>query len=45
MKLYAAYDKINEIMIVPYYNEHPEMRPTRNDEEESVMRDDVTYGK
>lgn len=45
MKVYAAYDKINEIMIVPYYNEHPEMRPTRNDEEESVMRDDVTYRK
>lgn len=46
MKVYAAYDKINEIMIVPYYNEHPELRPTRpEDDEESIMRDDVTYEK
>ena len=43
MKIYAAYAKIKEIMIDPYYEEHPELRPVKTvDEDEIVMRDDVT---
>lgn len=41
MKVYAAYFKIKEIMIDPYYEEHPEERPDRSDVE-TIMRDDVT---
>ena len=43
MKVYASYFKIKEIMIDPYYEEHPELRPHYGEEEEEViMRDDVT---
>ena len=43
MKVYAAYFKINEIMIEPYKAEHPELfeKPTE-EEVEVIMRDDVT---
>ncbi len=41
MKVYAAYFKIKEIMIDPYLAEHPELVET-HDEEEVIMRDDVT---
>ena len=40
MKVYASYFKIKEIMIDPYLEEHPELKPQI--EEEIVMRDDVT---
>lgn len=42
MKVYAAYYKIKTVMIDPYYDEHPEERPTSYDDEEIIMRDDVT---
>ena len=43
MKVYAAYFKIEELMIEPYYEEHPEDRPRDNyEDEEILMRDDVT---
>ena len=42
MKVYASYFKIKEIMIDPYLDEHPELRKTEFDEEEVIMRDDVT---
>lgn len=41
MKVYAAYFKIKEHMIDPYIAEHPELQP-QDDEEEIIMRDDVT---
>ena len=41
MKVYAAYFKIEEIMITPYKLEHPELYPEADDTE-LVMRDDVT---
>ena len=41
MKVYAAYFKIKEVMIDPYYEAHPELRPDANDEE-AIMHDDVT---
>ncbi len=41
MKVYAAYFKIEELMIEPYYAEHPEERPVE-EETEVLMRDDVT---
>lgn len=40
-KVYAAYFKIKELMIDPYYEEHPELREEPV-EVEVVMRDDVT---
>lgn len=40
MKVYAAYFKIKEIMIDPYLAEHPEEKPTYD--EEPIMIDDVT---
>ena len=40
MKVYAAYFKIEEIMITPYKKEHPELY--ENTSEEAVMIDDVT---
>ena len=40
MKVYAAYFKVEEIMIIPYKKEHPELYP--DEEDISVMRDDVT---
>ena len=42
MKVYASYFKIKEIMIDPYYEEHPELRKTESDDVEVIMRDDVT---
>ncbi len=42
MKIFAAYYKVKEIMIDPYYDEHPEERPTSYEDEEVIMRDDVT---
>lgn len=40
MKVYAAYFKIKEVMIDPYYEAHPEEKPVSDTE--SIMRDDVT---
>ena len=42
MKVYASYFKIKEIMIDPYLAEHPEEKKPENDDEEIIMRDDVT---
>ena len=45
MKVYASYFKIKEIMIDPYYEEHPELSRgygSEDDEDEVIMRDDVT---
>ena len=42
MKVYASYFKIKEIMIDPYYEEHPELRKQENEDVEVIMRDDVT---
>lgn len=42
MKVYASYFKIKEVMIDPYYEEHPEERPETYEDEEIIMRDDVT---
>ena len=41
LKVYASYFKIKELMIDPYYNDHPEERPEEPDEE-IIMHDDVT---
>jgi uncharacterized membrane protein YesL len=41
MKVYASYYKIKEIMIDPYYRDHPEERPDTHDDE-IIMHDDVT---
>ena len=41
MKLYAAYPKVKQYMIDPYYEEHPEERPTE-EYVEAVMTDDVS---
>ncbi|MBO5946320.1 MAG: YesL family protein [Clostridia bacterium] len=41
IKVYASYFKIKELMIDPYYAEHPELRPEVSDEE-AIMHDDVT---
>lgn len=47
MKVFASYFKIKELMIDPYYEEHPEELPeeVEYDEEDIVMRDDVTEMK
>ena len=42
MKVYASYFKIKEIMIDPYLAEHPELNAVEEEEEEIIMRDDVT---
>lgn len=45
MKVYAAYFKIKTVMIDPYYEAHPELKPRSYDElddDEIIMRDDVT---
>ena len=42
MKVYASYFKIKEIMILPYMEEHPEEFVKDSEEEEIIMRDDVT---
>ena len=41
MKVYASYPKIKELMIDPYYAEHPEERP-KGLEVETIMSDDVS---
>ncbi len=41
MKVYASYYKIKEIMIDPYYEEHPELIE-KHDDTEIIMKDDVT---
>lgn len=41
MKVYASYYKIKEVIIDPYYEEHPEEKPEPV-EAEAIMRDDVT---
>lgn len=43
MKIYASYFKVKELMIDPYYAEHPDERPQSTaSEEEVIMHDDVT---
>ena len=42
MKVYASYYKIKEIMIDPYKEAHPEEFVSKTDNEEIIMRDDVT---
>lgn len=42
MKVYASYFKIKEHMIDPYMAEHPELQAPPHDDEEIIMRDDVT---
>ena len=43
MKVYAAYYKIKELMIDPYYEAHPEERPVvYDDDDDIIMHDDVT---
>ena len=42
MKVYAAYYKIKVIMIDPYLAEHPELNNKTVEDEEIIMRDDVT---
>lgn len=42
MKVYAAYFKIKDVMIDPYKAEHPDEFPSEIDEDDIVMRDDVT---
>ncbi len=43
MKVFVAYFKIKEIMIDPYYKEHPELlEPVEEETEVQIMRDDVT---
>lgn len=43
MKVFASYFKIKELMIDPYYAEHPELLPKDDSEDvEVIMRDDVT---
>ena len=40
MRVFAAYFKVKELIIDPYYAEHPDELPAK--EVEAVMRDDVT---
>ena len=43
MKVFASYFKVKELMIDPYYEEHPDERPSSpSEEEEVIMHDDVT---
>ncbi len=42
MKVYAAYFKIEEIMIIPYKMEHPELYPEEDESSDAIMVDDVT---
>lgn len=42
MKVYAAYFKIEEIMIIPYKKEHPELYPETDKSADTIMTDDVT---
>jgi uncharacterized membrane protein YesL len=42
MKVFASYFKIKEIMIVPYMEEHPEEFATSYEDEDVIMKDDVT---
>ncbi len=46
MKIYASYYVIKKYMIDPYLAEHPEEKPEKpEDEEEPIMRDDVTEAR
>jgi len=45
MCIFAAYYKIKELMIDPYYREHPEEMPSSPEDEEIIMSDDVTYNE
>ena len=42
MKVFASYFKIKEIMIIPYMEEHPEEFVKPEEDDEVIMRDDVT---
>ena len=43
MKVFAAYFKIEEIMIIPYKKEHPEEFPeSDSDDDDIIMHDDAT---
>ncbi len=42
MKVFAAFYKVKEIMIDPYYKDHPDEDPANSGDNESVMLDDVT---
>ena len=44
MKIYASYFKVKELMIDPYYDEHPDERPDSApaSPDEIIMHDDVT---
>ena len=42
MRIFAAYFKIKEIIIDPYMAEHPELCESEVEDDEVVMRDDVT---
>lgn len=42
MKVYAAYYKIKEVMIDPYYEAHPELRPTPSEDDEVIFHDEIT---
>ncbi len=42
MKVFASYFKIKEIMILPYMEEHPEEFSNSHEDDEVIMRDDVT---
>lgn len=45
MCIFAAYYKVKELMIDPYYREHPEEMPSAHEDEEIIMSDDVTYNE
>lgn len=45
MCIFAAYYKVKELMIDPYYREHPEEMPAQPEDEEIIMADDVTYNE
>ena len=42
MKVYASYFKIKQIMIDPYLAEHPELAEEEPEDDDVIMRDDVT---
>ena len=46
MCVFAAYYKIKDLMIDPYYRAHPDEMPAPpNEEEEAIMEDDVSYNE
>ena len=42
IKVYAAYPKIKQYMIDPYLDEHPEESGNNSQDDDIIMRDDVT---